>query len=58
VLNLPVVWDGGVLGTLNLLHEAEWYVETDVAIGLAFAGLAVPALGVASGPVPGAPSAS
>jgi len=44
VLNLPVVWDDRVLGTINLLHEAEWYVETDVAIGLAFAGLAVPAL--------------
>jgi len=44
VLNLPVVWDGRVLGTINLLHEAEWYVETDVAVGLAFAGFAVPAL--------------
>src|SRR5256712_6768690 len=44
VLNLPVVWDGRVLGTINLLHEAEGYVETDVAVGLAFAGFAVPAL--------------
>ena len=44
VLNLPVVWNDRVLGTINLLHEAEWYDETDAAIGLTFAGLAVPAL--------------
>jgi GAF domain-containing protein len=44
ILNLPVVWDGRVLGTLNLLHEAHWYGEHDVPTGLAFAGLAVPAL--------------
>jgi transcriptional regulator with GAF, ATPase, and Fis domain len=44
VLNLPVVWNDRVLGTINLLHEAEWYDETDAAIGLTFAGLAVPGL--------------
>jgi hypothetical protein len=44
ILNLPVVWSGRVLGTLNLLHEAHWYGERDVPTGLAFAGLAVPAL--------------
>jgi hypothetical protein len=44
ILNVPVVWDGRVLGTLNLLHEAHWYTEADVPIGLTFAGLAVPAL--------------
>ena len=43
VLNLPVVWDERVLGTINLLHEAGWYDEGDVPIGLAFAALAVPA---------------
>ena len=43
VLNLPVVWDGRVLGTINLLHEEGWYDETDVPVGLAFAALAVPA---------------
>ena len=42
VLNLPVVHDGGVLGTLNLLHEAGWYDEGDVAPALVFAALAVP----------------
>jgi hypothetical protein len=44
ILNLPVVWNDRVLGTLNLLHEAQWYTDTDVPVGLAFAGLAVPAL--------------
>ncbi len=43
VLNLPVVWDGAVLGTINLLHEANWYDERDLALGRVFAALAVPA---------------
>ena len=43
VLNVPVVWDGRVLGTLNLLHEANWYDETDAPLGLLFAALAIPA---------------
>jgi len=47
VLNVPVVWDDRVLGTINLLHEAEWYDEADAPIGLAFANLAVPALATA-----------
>lgn len=42
VLNLPVVHGGRVLGTLNLLHEADWYREEDIASGLLFAALAVP----------------
>ena len=42
VLNLPVAYDGRVLGTLNLLHEAGWYGEEDVAPGLCFAALAAP----------------
>jgi hypothetical protein len=42
VLNLPVVYDGRLLGTVNLLHEACWYDEADVPIGLAFAALATP----------------
>ena len=42
VLNLPVVWDGRVLGTINLLHEAGWYDDTDAPIGLTFAALAIP----------------
>lgn len=42
-LNIPVVWRGETLGTLNLLHQAGWYAETDETLGLTFAGLAVPA---------------
>jgi GAF domain-containing protein len=44
VINVPVVWDGRMLGTLNLLHEEGWYDEGDVALGLTFAALAAPAL--------------
>ena len=44
VLNVPVVWDARVLGTINLLHEAEWYDDGDATLGLAFAALAVPTL--------------
>jgi hypothetical protein len=44
VLNLPVVWAGRVLGTLNLLHEAGWYTEHHAALGVALAGLGIPAL--------------
>ena len=42
VLNIPVAYDGRVLGTLNLLHEARWYDAADAAPGLLFAALAVP----------------
>ena len=44
VINIPVVWNDRLLGTLNLLHEEHWYDESDIAIGLTFAGLATPAL--------------
>src|SRR5262245_45063341 len=37
VLNLPVKYDGHILGTVNLLHEEAWYGEADVPVGLAFA---------------------
>ncbi|HZS85070.1 MAG TPA: GAF domain-containing protein [Stellaceae bacterium] len=43
VLNLPVVHGGEVLGTVNLLHEAGWYDEGDLPLGLLFAALAIPA---------------
>jgi hypothetical protein len=42
VLNLPVLHDGQVLGTVNLLHEAGWYDEADLPLGRIFAALAVP----------------
>lgn len=44
VLNMPVRWRGRTLGSLNLLHEAGWYGEDDVAACLPFAQLALPAL--------------
>jgi GAF domain-containing protein len=44
VLNVPVVWGGRTLGTINLLHEAGWYDDGDVPIAQCFAALAVPAL--------------
>lgn len=44
VLNMPVRWRGRTLGSLNLLHQAGWYEEDDVAACLPFAQLALPAL--------------
>jgi hypothetical protein len=44
VLNVPVVWNGRTLGTINLLHEASWYEDTDVPVAQAFAALAAAAL--------------
>lgn len=44
VLNVPVVWNGRTLGTINLLHEANWYDEDDVPAAQVFAALATPAL--------------
>lgn len=43
VLNLPVLWDGAILGTVNLLHEAHYYSDADVALGQPFAQMLVPA---------------
>jgi len=53
VLNIPVVFDGRVLGTVNLLHQANWYDEEDVPLGLTFATLATPGY---LAPPPGAPA--
>ncbi|MGY8708217.1 GAF domain-containing protein [Bradyrhizobium sp. 18BD] len=44
VLNMPVRWRGRTFGSLNLLHEAGWYGEDDVAACLPFAQLTLPAL--------------
>jgi hypothetical protein len=41
---VPVVWNGHTLGTINLLHEAGWYDDTDVPVGHLFAALAIPTL--------------
>jgi transcriptional regulator with GAF, ATPase, and Fis domain len=44
VLNLPVRWNGSVIGTLNLLHRAHWYDGVDPMTILPLAQLAVPAI--------------
>ena len=44
VLNVPVRWNGHTLGTINLLHQANWYTEADIAAAQVFAALAAPGL--------------
>jgi hypothetical protein len=41
VLNVPVVSGDRMLGTINLLHQANWYSEADLPVSAIFAGLAV-----------------
>ena len=43
ILNVPVVYDGVTLGTINLVHEEGWYEEGDTEIALTLASIAVPA---------------
>ncbi len=43
VLNLPIVHDGRLLGTMNLLHQEAWYEDGDAPIGSTFAALLIPA---------------
>lgn len=44
VLNVPLVFDGRVVGTMNLLHQAGWYRPEDEATGLALGAFLVPVL--------------
>jgi hypothetical protein len=44
VLNLPIRHDGQTLGTINMLHQANWYGEQHAEIGRAFAAMAIPAV--------------
>lgn len=43
-VNVPVRWAGRTIGTLNILHEANWYTPADVPALTVFAALAAPAL--------------
>jgi len=43
-LNVPAIDDGRVIGTLNLLHEADWYEDADADRAAPFAALALPRL--------------
>lgn len=44
VLNMPVRWAGKTVGSLNLLHEANWYKDVDLAAVAVIAQLVAPAL--------------
>jgi GAF domain-containing protein len=44
VLNIPIVFEGRCLGTMNLLHQAGWYRPEDERSGLLFAPFLIPAL--------------
>ena len=43
-VNFPVRWNGKTIGTLNLLHQAGWYNDNNVAAIGPFAALSRPAL--------------
>uniref|UniRef100_UPI003100D4AE GAF domain-containing protein n=1 Tax=Neorhizobium sp. EC2-8 TaxID=3129230 RepID=UPI003100D4AE len=42
-INIPVVYDGETIGTINLLHEEFFYEEKHVEIAKKFAPLLIPA---------------
>jgi hypothetical protein len=44
VLNIPIVFDGRCLGTMNLLHQAGWYQPGDESIGLLLGMFLIPVL--------------
>jgi GAF domain-containing protein len=44
VLNIPVVFEGRCLGTMNLLHQAGWYRAEDEGAGLSLAAFLIPVL--------------
>jgi GAF domain-containing protein len=44
VLNVPIRWQGQTWGTLNLLHQENWYGPQHVEPARAFAQMALPAL--------------
>lgn len=44
VLNIPLRWRGETLGTLNLLHQENWYEDRHVELAGVLAQMAVPAV--------------
>ena len=46
VLNIPVVFEGRCLGTMNLLHQAGWYRLDDERAGLLLGAFLIPVLAV------------
>jgi len=46
VLNIPVVFEGRCLGTMNLLHQEGWYRPEDERAGLLLGAFLIPVLAV------------
>ncbi len=44
VLNVPLALAGRCIGTMNLLHEANWYTEQDEVTGLLLGAFLLPVL--------------
>jgi hypothetical protein len=44
VINVLVVYDGRVLGAVNMLHEEHWYRPEDPARAEPIAAMLIPAL--------------
>jgi GAF domain-containing protein len=44
VLNIPVVFDGRCVGTMNLLHQAGWYRPEHEGMGLSLGAFLIPVL--------------
>jgi hypothetical protein len=44
VLNIPIVFNGRCVGTMNLLHQAGWYGPEDESIGLLLGAFLIPVL--------------
>ena len=48
-VNLPVRWNGSVIGSLNLLHQSGWYDAADLRSLVPIAQLAIPAIQIMQG---------
>jgi transcriptional regulator with GAF, ATPase, and Fis domain len=44
VLNIPLRWRGETLGTLNMLHQENWYEPRHIELASVLAQMAVPAV--------------
>jgi hypothetical protein len=43
-LNIPIVFKGRCVGTMNLLHQTDWYRHEDERVGLLLGAFLIPAL--------------
>jgi hypothetical protein len=44
VLNVPIVFKGRCVGTMNLLHQIDWYRHEDERVGLLLGAFLIPTL--------------